>query len=587
MSFDFKKQEILDKISIVELISEYVPLKQKGDKYWGLCPFHNEKTPSFSVTEEKNMFYCFGCHKGGNSFDFLIEMENLSFFEAFKRLGEKAGVEVISRTESPEDKLKVALFELNNRITGSFNYILQNKTTSNFVRKYLLKRKIDSETVNKFKLGYAPAERFWLYNFLKSKNYSDSFLEKSGIFSKKNNKISLFTNRIVFPIINVQQDTIAFSARKLKESDWGGKYINSPETSVYKKGESLFGIHIALEEIRKTKEFFLVEGNFDVLAFYQAGIKNVVAPLGTAFTELQAKFMKRYATKCIIAFDSDSAGVNATIKSSIILEKLGMKNMVIAMPEGKDPSEILEKEGSEALNKLSKYPINTFEYIVTKAVNRYGLLNSEKKELILKFIAPYLGSLETELKKMDCFRYLSDILELSVEDLVKDFAVLTREKRIKKVTNRRGEEHNKIKITLDLYLMMALVENREAFRFVRNAIDLDDIVDSRAKKVYILLEEMYRKGDFLNKNLLSEIDDEELRELLAYKLSIGEYKLNSKQLIQDGVNKIKERNFKNQRREVELLIRKKDYSNNRIELERLLTEKKYLDEELIRIKGNQ
>ena len=587
MSFDFKKQEILDKISIVELISEYVDLKQKGDKYWGLCPFHNEKTPSFSVTEEKNMFYCFGCHKGGNAFDFLIEMENLSFFESFKRLGEKAGVEVLSKKESPEDKIKVALFELNNRISGSFNYILHNKTSSNFVRKYLLKRKIDSETINKFKLGYAPAERFWLYNFLKSKNYSDSFLEKSGIFSKKNKRISLFTNRLVFPIINIQQDTIAFSARKLKESDWGGKYINSPETSIYRKGESLFGIHTALDEIRKTKEFYLVEGNFDVLAFYQAGIKNVVAPLGTAFTELQAKFMKRYASTCIIAFDSDSAGIDATIKSSIVLEKLGMTNKVIAMPEGKDPSEILEKEGSEALNKLSKYPINTFEYIVKNAVKRYGLVNSDKKEQILKFVAPYLGSLETELRKMDCFRYLSDILELGVEDLVKDFTVLTRERRIKKVTSRIGEEHNKIKITLDLYLMMALVENREAFTFVRNTIDLDDIVDPRAKKVYILLEEMYRKDDFLNKNLLSEINDEELRDLLAYKLSIGEYRLNSKQLIQDGVNKIKERNFNNQRREVENLIRKKDYSNNRIELERLLTEKKYLDEELIRIKGNQ
>ena len=140
MSFDLKKQEILDKISIVDLISEYVSLKQKGDKYWGLCPFHNEKTPSFSVTEDKNMFYCFGCHKGGNAFDFLIEMENLSFFEAFKRLGETAGVEVESKKESPEDKQKVALFELYNKIAGSFNYILQNKDSAKLVIQYLINR---------------------------------------------------------------------------------------------------------------------------------------------------------------------------------------------------------------------------------------------------------------------------------------------------------------------------------------------------------------------------------------------------------------------------------------------------------------
>jgi len=587
MSFDLKKQEILDKISIVDLISEYVSLKQKGDKYWGLCPFHNEKTPSFSVTEDKNMFYCFGCHKGGNAFDFLIEMENLSFFEAFKRLGERAGVEVESKKESPEDKHKVALFELYNKIAGSFNYILQNKDSAEFVRQYLMNRKIDLETIKKFKLGYAPSERFWLFNFLKSKSYSPGFLEKSGIFSKKNNKISLFTNRLVFPIIDIHQKTIAFSARKLKESDWGGKYINSPETIIYRKGETLFGIHSALEDIRKTKEFYLVEGNFDVLAFYQAGIKNVVAPLGTAFTESQAKLMKRYASKCIIAFDSDGAGIEATLKSSIILEKNGFRNSVIDIPEGKDPSDILEKEGPEALNKLSKYPINTFEYIVEKAVNRFGLTNSEEKELVFKFAAPYIHSLGTEIRKMDCFRYLSDVLKLNVEALVKDFSVLSGNKNTSKGNDRLQEDHSKIRITLDLYLMMALVENREAFSSVRNKIDIDDIVDSRAKKVYILLEEMYRKDDFLNKNLLSEIDDVELRELLAYKLSIGEYKINSEQLINDGVNKIKERNFEIKRREVEILIRKSDYSNDRIELEKLLTEKKYLDEELLRIKGNQ
>ena len=587
MSFDLKKQEILEKISIVDLISEYVPLKQKGDKYWGLCPFHNEKTPSFSVTDEKNMFYCFGCHKGGNAFDFLIEMENLSFFEAFKQLGEQAGVEVESKNESPEDKQKAALFDLYNKISGSFYYILQNKDSADFVRKYLNNRKIDSETIKTFKLGYAPSERFWLYNFLISKNYSPGFLEKSGIFSKKNSKISLFTNRLVFPIINSHQKTIAFSARKLKESDWGGKYINSPETIIYRKGENLFGIHSALSEIRKSREFYLVEGNFDVLALYQAGLKNVVAPLGTAFTEQQAKFMKRYASKCIISFDSDSAGIDATLKSSIILEKIGITNYVFDIPDGKDPSEILEKEGPEALIKLSKYPINTFEYITAKAVKRFGLSNSEEKEAILKFLAPYLHSLGTEIRKMDCFRYLADVLEMNVEALQKDFIALSSYKKTYKGTDVIQKKQNKINVSLDLYLMMALVENRDAFSSVRNTIDIDDIVDSRAKKVYILLEEMYRKDDFQNNNLLSEIDDEDLRELLAYKLSIGEYRINSEQLIKDGVNKIKERNFKNKRREVEMLIRKSDYSHNRIELEQLLTEKKYLDEELLRIKGSQ
>ncbi len=586
MSFDLKKQEILDKISIVELISGYLPLKQKGDKYWGLCPFHNEKTPSFSVTEDKNMFYCFGCHKGGNVFDFLIEIENISFFEAFKQLAIQSGVEIDSQKESPEDKQKEALVDLYNKITGSFNFILQNKNSSGDVLKYLYKRGISTDTINLFKLGYAPSERFWLYNFLRSKNYSEKFLLSSGIFFTKNRKISLFTNRLIFPIINVQNDTIAFSARKLKESDWGGKYINSPETNIYKKGETLYGIHTAAKFIRKNKEFFLVEGNFDVLAFYQSGIPNVVAPLGTAFTEMQAKYLKRYASKCIIVFDPDTAGIEATLKSAIILEKVGITNFVLTLPKGKDPSEILEKEGPEALNKLSKYPINTFEYLVKMAINRYGLKNTEAKESILKFVAPYLAGLSTELRKEDSFKYLSEVLEVDIRAVFKDFAVINKGINNFKVKGLKKDNVDEIHVSLDLFLMIALIENRDAFQSVRNTLDIDDLLDSEAKKVYILLEEMYRRDVSFEKDIISEIDDKRLHDLITYKLSTGEFRINPDQIIKDGVRRIKQRSFEKKRSEVEILLRKTDSVKARDELERLLSEKKYLDEELLRIKGN-
>ncbi|MCF6336148.1 MAG: CHC2 zinc finger domain-containing protein [Spirochaetales bacterium] len=236
MSFELKKQEILDKINIVDIISEYVGLKQKGDKFWGLCPFHNEKTPSFTVTEEKNMFYCFGCHKGGSVFDFLMELENISFYEAYKDLAQKAGVELEEHSDNKEDKQKTALIELYNRISGSFNFILMNIDSGQNAREYLKNRKITDDVVKLFNLGYAPEDRYWLYNFLRSKNYSHEFLSQSGIFSKNNPKMTLFSNRLIFPIINNHMDTIAFSGRKLLEKDWGGKYINSPETSIYRKG---------------------------------------------------------------------------------------------------------------------------------------------------------------------------------------------------------------------------------------------------------------------------------------------------------------------------------------------------------------
>ncbi len=586
MSFDLKKQEILDKISIVEIVSEYLSLKQKGDSHWGLCPFHNEKTPSFSVTEDKNMFYCFGCHKGGNIFDFLIEVENISFFEAFKQLAEKAGVEVETQKESPEDKHKTALLGLYNKIAGSFNYILLKKDSGENARKYLVDRGISEETITDFKLGYAPSEKFWMYDFLKKKGYSEKFLAKSGIFAKKNNKISLFSNRIMFPIINIQQNIIAFSGRKLKESDWGGKYINSPETDIYKKGETIFGIHTAVKEIRKKKEFLLVEGNFDVLAFYQSGIRNVVAPLGTAFTENQARYLKRYASKCMIVFDPDTAGIEATLKSAVILEKYGISNYVVNLPEGKDPSEILEKEGPEALNKLTKYPINTLEYLVKKAVDRFGIKNSEGKESVFQFVTPYLDSLSTELRKEDSFKYLANILEIDVNTVYKDYAANKRRTKTLKTKNSAIDQREEIQISLDLFLLIALVENREAFGSVRNVIDIDDLEDPRAKRVYIILEDMYRRDCSFNEGLLSVIEDEALKEVIIHKLSTGEYRLNSGQIIKDGVNKIRQRKFEKKRSEIEIHLRKTDLTADRIELEKLLSEKKFIDEELLRIKGN-
>ncbi len=586
MSFDLKKQEILDKISIVDVVSEYLSLKQKGNMHWGLCPFHNEKTPSFSVTEDKNMFYCFGCHKGGSVFDFLIEIENLSFFEAFKQLAAKAGVEVETQRESPEDKQKIALLGLYNKIAGSFNYILLNRDSGKSARKYLADRGISEETITVFKLGYAPSEKFWLYDFLKNKNYSEIFLTKSGIFTKKNIKISLFSNRIMFPIINIQQDTIAFSGRKLKESDWGGKYINSPETDIYKKGETIFGIHTAVKEIRKKKEFILVEGNFDVLAFYQSGVKNVVAPLGTAFTEKQAKILKRYASKCMIVFDPDTAGIEATLKSAVILEKYGISNYVINLPDGKDPSEILEKEGPEALNKLTKYPINTLEYLVKKAVDRFGIKNSEGKESVFQFITPYLDSLGTELRKEDSFKYLANVLEIDINSVYKDYTANKRKTKPLKTRNSAIDQREEIQMSLDLFLMIALVENREAFGSVRNVIDIDDLEDSRAKRVYIILEDMYRRDCSFDENLLATIEDEALKGVILLKLSTGEYRLNSGQIIKDGVNKIRQRKLEKKRSEIEIHLRKTDLTADRIELERLLSEKKFIDEELLRIKGN-
>ncbi len=315
-------QEISDKASIVDVVSEYTELKQKGDKFWGCCPFHTEKTPSFTVTESKNMFYCFGCQKGGSLFNFIMEIEHMSFVDSVVHLGQKAGVRVeLNSTPEDDDKSvrRDSLLKLYEKCCGSFSYILNSSQSSKKAKEYLLSRGFNQESIDNFRLGYAPASSIWLFNFLKSKNFSDEFLYESGFFSKKKNRASIFFDRVMFPVINHLNQVVAFSGRGL--SDFGPKYINSPETPIYHKGATLFGINLALKEIRRTKSFVLCEGNLDVIALHQSGILNAVAPLGTAFTESQAKLLKRYVQKGVILFDGDSAGIKATEKACVILER--------------------------------------------------------------------------------------------------------------------------------------------------------------------------------------------------------------------------------------------------------------------------
>jgi DNA primase len=303
--------EIQNRLDAAEVIGEYVSLQKKGGRYWGRCPFHQEKTPSFCVTPEKGFFYCFGCHKGGGLIQFVMEIEKIPFLDAVEMLAKKAGVE-IQREEGEQGGVKRETFlELNKRLAGSFHWLLCESPLAEDARAYLAGRGIGEDEIRSFQLGYAPADREWLKKFLKTKSYSDDFLAKTGLFSDSSGgKAALFANRIIFPIANARGETVAFGGRALSEGV--PKYLNSPETQYFKKGENLFGIDKALPEIKKTGASVLVEGYMDVLAMHRAGVSNCVAPLGTALTELQARFMKRYARNAVLVFDGDEAGEKAT-----------------------------------------------------------------------------------------------------------------------------------------------------------------------------------------------------------------------------------------------------------------------------------
>jgi len=361
-------QEIKDRLSIVDVISDYVLLTRKNNQYWGLCPFHNEKTPSFAVNLDKGYYHCFGCGKSGSIFDFIMEEEHLSFPEAVELLAKKAGVQIKEETpqENKERKEKDSLGELYNKLANSLHYILLNKADASEARAYLTKRNITKETQEKFLLGYAPNDDSFLYRFLKKNNYSDELLRKSGIFSSRHATYPLFVNRIMCPIRTWQGNCVAFGGRDLSGIS-KAKYINTPETEIYSKRHNLFGLYESLESLKKTEEVNICEGNFDVISLHQAGLTNSVAPLGTAFTKEQAKLLLRYTRKANLLFDSDSAGEAATKKGLVLCQQMGLENYVITIPGAKDVAEILETQGEKSLVNCCSQSINGFNYLVKKA----------------------------------------------------------------------------------------------------------------------------------------------------------------------------------------------------------------------------
>lgn len=568
-------------LNIVDIVSQYVTLKPSGGRYVGLCPFHQEKTPSFSVTPERNLFYCFGCHKGGNIFTFVMEMEKVSFSEAVELLAKKAGVSIEIGERGEGDKERDALLSLYEGVARSFNYILINTPQGGHARTYLEKRGITSESIANFQIGYAPADRYWLKRFLLKKNFSEQILEKSGLFSKKYPDISFFSERIMFPIHNGSGRIVAFGGRSLSEG--GPKYINSPETPIFRKGDGLFGLKQALNDIKHTGEFIIVEGYVDVIAMHQAGIRNVVAPLGTAFTEQQAFVLKRLADKGILLFDGDAAGIQATKRAVPILEKVGIGSRVIPLPDEDDPADILQKRGPEALHILLKYPINSFEYLVKLAIASNDIRTPEGKEAVIRELFPYIEGIESEVKQESCLKIVSEALQLESRAVYDDF----RRRKVSSVTvaeeSRRSSGLRKL--STDLFLMTALVAHGEMFPYVRSMLTPDDFADDAARYLFILLEDCYRREELNLQKILQKIEDEGVKALLLERLSSGEFDVNQDKLIKDSVLRMKQRSLEKKRQSVlKALAKQEKEMANSEEMRNLISEKMYLDEELSKLK---
>lgn len=394
-------EEIRMQNDIVEIISQYVPLKQKGNSYFGLCPFHHERTPSFSVNSEKQFYYCFGCGASGNVYSFLMEMENCDFKEAVQTLADRVHIELPKQELSGQalamEQLKARLFEMH-KLAGRFYYDTLQSNAGSYAKKYMEKRQILQNVARKFGIGYASNQRHDLYDYLTQKGFSVEDMQKGGLVLPNKDGSGYhdrFRNRLMFPIFDAQARVVGFGGRILGEGE--PKYLNSPETPIFSKSRNLYGLHLA--KASKRKEWILVEGYMDMISVYQAGFHNVVASLGTAFNADHVMTLKKYAEDVILLYDSDEAGTNAALRAIPVLVEHGFGVRVTQVPDGKDPDAFIKQYGAVAFSKLLVDAVHYISFEIACIKRNYNLDIPEHKVRFATEAAKILSGMENEIER--------------------------------------------------------------------------------------------------------------------------------------------------------------------------------------------
>lgn len=451
-------QKVRDNTNILDVVGSYVSLKKKGKRYWACCPFHQEKTPSFSVSPEDGLYYCFGCHAGGDVFSFVEKMENLSFTEVVERLAEAAHLELPRAEVSPEEKRRKQfndeLYHAMELAVVYFHNCLRRTNMGKPGLAYFKRRHLTDETIDRFKLGFAPDSWHKLYgDFRTIKHISDTVLVTSGLVGHKNGRYyDTFRNRCMFPILNLKGKPVAFGGRVMDDSK--PKYLNSPETPIFNKRQLLFALYQALPEIRRTRQVIMVEGYMDAISLHAHGVTNAVASLGTAFTIEQARLLKRYADEVVFSYDMDAAGQNATRRALEIAGTTGLKMRVLHLSEGKDPDEFVNKYGGEAYKEAVAQAIPALDYLFNSLLETHDRTSLEGQHLILNDMFTVLSARGDSFEFNTYIQKMARALKVD-EGLVRNEARLFARKnnprvyisqRVQNITESVEEDKEKEKI---------------------------------------------------------------------------------------------------------------------------------------------
>lgn len=514
-------EEVRSRNDIVDVISGYVKLKKSGSNYFGLCPFHNEKSGSFSVSPSKQMYYCFGCGAGGNVITFIMEYENYTFMEAVRMLAERAGIELPQMEETPEERksrdIRSQLLEINKLAAVYYFHQLRGQNGSTAMN-YLKKRELGDETIQRFGLGYSSMYSDDLYRYIKSKGYKDDILKESGLFTYGDGKVTdKFWNRVMFPIMDMNNRVIGFGGRVM--GDGKPKYLNSPETKLFDKSRNLYGLNIA--RTSRKPNIIICEGYMDVISLHQAGFNQAVASLGTALTSGQASLMKRYTDQVLITYDSDGAGVKAALRAIPILKEAGLTTKVINMKPYKDPDEFIKGLGAEAFQERIDKAQNSFMYEISAMEQNYDLTDPDSKTRFFNEVAGRIVGFEEELERNNYIEAVADKYMVSMDALkamVGNYGNrvgIVRDRPDSRRTSSSHKEREDGISQAQKILLTWLVQDMSLYPKVAAYLSPDDFIEEPFHDVAVRLYEQLDNGQINPAAIISTFDDGETQKKVA------------------------------------------------------------------------
>ena len=612
--------QIVDRLEIVDVVAEYTALRPRGGRYWGLCPFHTEKTPSFTVSPDKSAFYCFGCGKGGGLIQFVMDVEQLPFPEAVRMLAERAGVQLEAEQRPAGAITRREYVELNRRIADTFQHVLRTFAEAAAARAYLAQRGIGQQAVAAFKLGWAPAGRGWLLRFLRGKQFSAQFLAQSGLFGRRGDDgqelAALFRARLMFPIINARGEVLAFGGRTLA-AEGVPKYVNSAETPFFRKQEQLFGLNHALPLLRAARrgsaqpagteeaaaaaavagpfpvepQVVVVEGYTDVIALTGLGVP-AVATLGTAFGAAHARLLKRYRLAAVVMFDADSAGHGAALRSLRELARQEVPATVAPLPAQRDPADLVAGGAASELQHLLQSPITASRYMIQAACAGKDLSTAQGKEQAFGDLYPYVSEVESAIAREALLQEAAAHLRLDYDTVRAEFrrraaAPAGGRRRPAAAPAAAGADPGEVPVGSELRLMLAVAVNRELFVVARARLEVDELADAHARALYIALEDCYRNAQNDTEHLLLRLEPPGLRALVAQKLGSDEFTVNAEVYVNDGIRRVKSQALERKRDRLLEQVRQAEHAGAAREVTELLADKIYLDSELNKLRGEE